>query len=101
MFHVTHLDGSMDDGRLWLLPALIDELDEADIENPDVSVTDEFGWSVGLYPSGRIVLENVEDRESKPIHIFGGRDEQLIAATAIAAGRRDLLQDWPWLPGYG
>jgi hypothetical protein len=91
----------MDDGRLWLLPALIDELDEADIENPDVSVTDEFGWSVGLYPSGRIVLENVEDRESKPIHIFGGRDEQLIAATAIAAGRRDLLQDWPWLPGYG
>jgi hypothetical protein len=101
MFLITHLDGSMEKGRLWTLPALIDELDQADIEQPDVSVADEAGWSVGLFSSGRVVLENLEDKNEEPSHLFGGRDEQLIAATAVAAGRRDLLLDWPWLPGYG
>lgn len=101
MFTITHLDGSTDAGRLLLLPALLDELYLADEENPDVSVDDPDGWSVGLFGSGRVVLQNIEERDSKPIHLFAGRDEQLIAAVAIAAGRRDLLDDWPWLPGYG
>ena len=100
-FLVTHLDGTMEAGSLWGLPALLDELDNADIEQPDVSVSDESGWSVGLYASGRIVLEHLEDRDSEPVHIFASRQEQLIASAAVAAGRHDLLLDWPWLPGYG
>lgn len=101
VFLVTHLDGRMESGNLWALPAPIDELGEADIEQPDVAVSDENGWSVGLYASGRIVLENLEDLDSKPVHIFATREEQLIAATAVAAERYDLLLDWPWLSGYG
>jgi hypothetical protein len=100
-FLVTHLDGTMETGRLWDLPALLDELDDADIEQPDVSVSDENGWSVGLYASGRIVLEHLEDRDSAPLHLFATRQEQLIAAAAVASERHDLLLDWPWLPGYG
>jgi hypothetical protein len=71
------------------------------LENPDVSITDGSGWSVSLFSSGAIVLENVEERDSEPVQIYGQRDEQLIAAVAVALGRRELLDDWPWLPGYG
>jgi hypothetical protein len=102
MFTFTNRDGSMETGRLWLLPRLIDELyEDEDIEHPDVAVAHESGWSVSLFSSGTIVLENVEDGQSQPVHAYGGRDEQLVAATAVAAGCAELLADWPWLPGYG
>lgn len=42
-FLITHLDGRMETGNLWELPVLIDELYEADIEEPDVSISDENG----------------------------------------------------------
>jgi hypothetical protein len=92
----------MEPGRLWALPRLVDQLDKAeDIEHPDVSVTHQSGWSVSLFRSGAIVFENVEEADSTPVHLYATRDEQLIASTAVATGRRDLIADWPWLPGNG
>jgi hypothetical protein len=52
-----------------------------------------------LYPSGLIVFGNLESRENGDVHLYAGRAEQLIASTAVAAGRHDLIADWPWLPG--
>lgn len=102
-FTFTARDGSMESGRLWRLPLLIDQLEEEeDIEHPDVAVTHESGWGVSLFRSGLIVFGNVESRApDADVHLYAGRAEQLIASTAVAAGRHDLITDWPWLPGNG
>jgi len=51
--------------------------------------------------SGAIVFENLEQGSDEPVHPYVSRDEQLIAATAVASGGRELIGDWPWLPGNG
>ena len=102
-FTFTERDGSMESGRLWRLPFLINQLEEEeDIEHPDVAVTHESGWGVSLFRSGLIVFGNVESTAAgDDVHLYASRVEQLIASTAVAAGRHDLIADWPWLPGNG
>jgi len=92
----------MESGRLSRLPTLLDQLEEdEDIEHPDVAVTHESGWSVSLFRSRLIVFGNVESTSQDEVHLYASRAEQLIASTAVAAGRHDLIADWPWLPGNG
>jgi hypothetical protein len=100
MFTITHTSGAMEQGQLRSLPNLLDELLDADGEHPDVAVSHESGWTLGLYGSGRLVLEHLED-DIEPVHCFATRDDQLIAATAVALGNASELRNWPWLPGYG
>jgi hypothetical protein len=100
MFSITHTTGAMEPGQLRSLPGLLQELDEADEEHPDVAVSHESGWTIGAYGSGRLVLEHLED-DIEPMHCFVTRDDQLVAATAVALGNASELDNWPWLPGYG
>jgi hypothetical protein len=91
----------MEKGQLRQVPRLLDELLDSEIEHPDVAVTHESGWSLSCFPSGAIVLENVEDDDPRPRHLYCDRDLQLVAATAVSVGCFEQLDDWPWLAGYG
>lgn len=82
------------------LPQLIDGLVD-DLEHPDASVEHESGWSLSLFWSGRVVLENVEDECIQPAHCDLSRDLMLVAAVAVAVGEPDAIGTFGWLPGYG
>jgi hypothetical protein len=41
------------------------ELDEpVDDKHPDISLTHETGWSLGAFPSGAVIWENVENHDA-------------------------------------
>jgi hypothetical protein len=78
---------------------LLDELLNADPEHPDIAVTHESEWSVTVYKSGFVVLENLEERE--PFHLGPlDRNATLDLMVAIAAGRIDDVRAKAWVAGY-
>jgi hypothetical protein len=101
-FHVTHLTGDMEsDVPLESLPGLLDEVNEADGEHTDVSLTHETEWCLSTSAKGLLVWENLESRESKPRHMNGvERAHVLRLWTALADGDLAMIDAEPWLPGY-
>lgn len=102
-FTVTHAMGWMGEPDDFSgFPALLDELDTvADAEHPDVSITHESQWSLGIMMGGRVIWENVEGA-GDPKHLDGlSREEILRLMRLVAAGDLDSVHSQPWLPGYG
>lgn len=101
-FSVTHLDGSMEQpDDLSGFPALLDELDDATAEHPDVAVGHESGWGLTVMTRGRVVWENVEEGGA-PRYLAGlSRGEILELMDLVAAGEIDAVESRPWRPGYG
>jgi hypothetical protein len=80
---------------------LLDELATAEDEHPNVSVSHEAGWTVGVYSSGRVIYEQVEEGDDeRPRHVEGlSRDETLALLAAVAEGRLDELEALDWVEG--
>lgn len=80
---------------------LLEELDAHDTEHPDVSLTHESGWSLSVYASGLVVLENAEDDEG-PFHMEAlSRTAALRLWELLAEGSLDALRTDDWIAGYG
>lgn len=97
---VTHRTGEMESGfPIGRFGDLLDELVTPDDEHPDVSVTHESEWSLSVYTSGFVVLENLEAGE--PQHL-GPVDHStaLELMMVVAQGKVDALKTRPWRPGY-
>ncbi len=99
-YHVTHYTGSMEaDFPVERFGDLYDELCSADSEHSDVSVTHESEWSLAVYKSGFVVLENLEDGD--PLHAGPlDRETVLELMRAVAEGRIADAQAHSWTDGY-
>lgn len=99
-YSVTHWTRAMEsDFPVGRFPDLLDELTAADLEHPGVAVTHESEWSLAVYRSGLVVLENLEGgdpRHKGPV----GREECLALMAAVAEGRIDEVRAGVWRAGY-
>jgi hypothetical protein len=81
--------------------AALAELERSDPEHPDCWLSDDAGWTVSVFESGLVTLENIESGEG-PWHMRG-------VSTAIAlelwillrSGDLTALRAKTWQPGYG
>jgi hypothetical protein len=84
------------------IPALLAELDADDPEHPDVALSDESGWTLSVFPSGRVIWENVEEDDEARHLPAVGRTEAVRLLSALAAGQVDEVDSTPgWQTGYG
>lgn len=86
-----------------IIDAVLSELDEPlDPEHPDVGLTHESEWSLGAFPSGLVVWENVADESGLPRHLRDVPRSKLREPwLALASGDIDRVNAEAWLPGYG
>jgi len=76
------------------------ELTISDEEHPDVSFRNEDEWSISVFPSGKVILENLE--EGDPLHMKGASIQKVKELWAlIAVGDIETLKKDGWKPGYG
>lgn len=105
MFTITHVNGAMEEGSDDALPRLLEELATADREHTDVSVQHESGWTLSVFPSRRVVLENIEEDEEEdegPRSTQMASDEECLRAMrTVASGALDDLDYAEWEEGYG
>lgn len=100
-FHVTtRWGGDEANPNVERLREVLAELDAEDDEHPCVSLTHESEWSLGAYPNGLLVWENVEDGEPRHLNNVA-RERVLTLWLELAAGRVDEVESEPWLQGYG
>jgi hypothetical protein len=89
-----------DDTSEGALDALLDELEAADAEHPDVAVTHESEWCLNVFRTGLVVWENVE--EGEPRHMEGvTRQEAQRLLALVARGELVEVERQNWQPGYG
>jgi hypothetical protein len=103
-YGVRHIHGSSDDTpELDRLGDLYDELQEADEEYFDVSVThEESGYVITAYESGYVLLDNMAaiDKPVEYMHIDGVTREQVIDMwRTLATGNIKSILALPWRPG--
>lgn len=92
----------MTPGNLEGIPELLSELDGADSEHADVSVHHESGLSLAVFPSGHVVLENLESGDppkSAALSLESEALRQLIKA--VAEGNLSGVNGIGWREGYG
>jgi hypothetical protein len=100
-FSVTHADGRMErDPDLSTLDALVAELDTADDEHPDVSVSNELGWTLSAHRSGLVIWENVEDGEPRHMKDIARAEVKRLWLDLVTENL-DAIERESWLPGYG
>lgn len=103
-FHVTDRYGQDEDEDVC--PARMRELLVSlgapdDDEHADVSLTHESEWSLGVFPGGLVVWENVAG-DGDPKHMVGVSLERTLGLwQKLAAGQITEVDAEPWLPGYG
>jgi hypothetical protein len=100
-YHLTTQFGAMErNPSPERMAAVIDGIDPNDEEHPEVSLTHESEWCIGVFASGLVTFENLEDGE--PMHMRGlSRREILELWQKLARGEVDALRALPWKPGYG
>ena len=84
-----------------MLEELMKELSQADAEHTDVSVQHESGWSLSMFSSRHVVLENLESDEAPRSAYLGTDHDCLRAMQAVARGLVDDLDSIKWEEGYG
>ena len=101
-YWINHLMGNAEiDPALESLTSLFDELDGADEENTDVSLTHETEWSISAFSSGLVVFENVAG-EGDPMHMKNVSKEKVIGLwSLLAQGELVKINEENWLVGYG
>jgi hypothetical protein len=100
--NIAHLTGEMEPATADLVPALIAELDNADVEHTDVSISDESGWGLSAYASGLVIWENIEgDADTEQQMTDVSRAEMVEMFTDIANGDIDAVAGRPWVPRRG
>jgi hypothetical protein len=100
-FHLTFRWGSTESNvGVDRMVAALSELDVNDPEHPDVSLTHESEWCLGVYEGGLLVWENLES--GAPRHMKAvPREKVLRLWMALSRGELSLIEGEPWLPGYG
>jgi hypothetical protein len=100
-YHLTPQFGAMErNPSPERMAAVIDGIDPNNEEHPNVSLTHESEWCIGVFASGLVTFENLEDGE--PMHMRGlGRQQILDLWHKLAHGEIDGLRALPWKPGYG
>jgi len=84
------------------LRELLQSLDIDDDEHPDVALKHETEWCLSAFPTGLLVWENVEDRDSKPRHMKGVPREKVLGLWLnLSRGDIAAVEAELWLPGYG
>jgi hypothetical protein len=81
------------------LREVLRELDADDDEHPSVSLTHESEWSLGAYPGGLLIWENLEHGEPKHMNQVP-RDRILELWILLSEGRVEEIEREAWLPGY-
>ena len=78
---------------------VLDSIDPNDEEHTDVSLTHESEWSIGVFGSGLVTFEHLE--EGEPMHMRGLSHKQILDLwQQLARGEIDALRALPWKPGY-
>ncbi|MES2595276.1 MAG: hypothetical protein V4662_08070 [Verrucomicrobiota bacterium] len=101
MMSILHTDGSGEsDVPTEQLLALYDELQHADREHGEVSVTnDDNGWAISAHRDGRVVLVHLVTFEA--FHMIPvTRGEVLNLWQSLIGGDIAGLQRLPWRAGY-
>jgi hypothetical protein len=77
------------------------ELATPDSEHPDCWFTDDFGWGISAFESGKVILENAETGEG-PWHLLNVERERVLEFW-LALQRADIksVRTAPWQDGYG
>lgn len=100
-FYIRHLMGNGESSPpLDRLPALLDELENAEDEHPDVSLTHESGWGLSVFASGLVIFENVEEGNDPRHRRRCKRSEILTMFEELARGDLAALNARRWRPGY-
>lgn len=100
----THLErrwgGSGANPTEKALRAALAELAKPDNEHPDCWLSDENGWTIAAYESGKVVLENPETNEG-PWHMKSQNPEAMLGLwRLLQAGDIDAIRSKPWHEGY-
>lgn len=103
MFTVHHAYGEMESSPpLSRVEDLLTELRTvADDEHPDVGVTHESGWSLGVGRSLQLTWEDVEGDGGVFHHPPVSWDEALRSMRAVAQGDLEAVNSFEWQPGNG
>lgn len=101
MVTVTHVDGQMERVERVDARGLLNELRAADSEHPDVAVSLDSGWSLGLLGRGRVFLEHLEEPEGAPRHLIDQSDAEVVTILELMTSEDfDAILRLPWRPGY-
>jgi hypothetical protein len=77
------------------------ELAKPDEEHPDCWLSDETGWTIAAFQSGKVVLENVESDEG-PWYMEDQTNDQIAELwRLLQIGDIETIRQKPWLEGYG
>ena len=101
-YHVNRRWGDSDENpSVEQMREALAELDVEDVEHPDVALIRESGWSLGAYPSGLLVWEDLS-AGNEPRHMRGVTRKRVLELWQILA-RGDIaaVDAEPWKPGYG
>jgi len=103
LYHTTDADGvsllNPDTESLRTILAGLEEPAIEDAEHPDVSlVHDPSGWSISVFPSGIVTLENLEDDDGAPLYMNNvSRKEALKLWLELSRGEIARVQERDWL----
>jgi hypothetical protein len=102
-FYSTNRWGAMErEPSVDHLRNLLQSLDIADNEHPDVSLTHETGWALSAFSSGLVLFENIEGENKSARHMKNvPRDKVLRLWIMLAQGELAAVEAEPWLRGYG
>jgi hypothetical protein len=102
-FYSTNRWGAMErEPSVEYLRNLLQSLDIADHEHPDVSLTHETGWALSAFSSGLVLFENVEGEDNSARHMKNvPRDKVLLLWIKLAQGELAEVEAEPWLLGHG
>lgn len=93
--------GSVQNPNRKKLRAALAELSKLDGEHPDCWLSDEMGWTVAAFQSGKVVLENSESDEG-PWHMMSQSNDQILKVwRRLQAGDIAGIRQMHWQAGYG
>ncbi|MBV1776850.1 hypothetical protein KSF73_14125 [Burkholderiaceae bacterium DAT-1] len=100
-YWVNHLMGDSDEHFPFAsLSDLYDELQNADGEHTDVSLSHESEWCLSSFSSGLLVWENVAG-DDDPKHMRNVPKDKVIKLwILLSRGELDEIDKENWLPGY-
>ena len=103
LYHTTDIDGisllNPDADALRALLASLDEPAAREADHPDVAlIHDPSGWSISVFPSGTVTLENLEAEDGSPLYMNAvSRQEALQLWLELAQGEIECVRDRPWI----
>lgn len=103
LYHTTDADGisilNPDQAAMRELLERLDDPDADEAEHPDVTlIHDSSAWSVSVFPSGTMTLENLNDADRDPRFMLKvSRAEALKVWLELSRGEIEKIQRRPWI----